>query len=153
MNYELIISRIKLNYQMITLYFISSLSYPNTLLYYTYITNNFVKYLYPLNQIPNFFIWWYGVQGRIILEKAVRFILKTIGYLNLIPMVLNLHRSFFADKTISGYIYSFILRLIWIFFALVIFMPIFFLVGLVVISWFLFPIYVILAIINPLSAL
>lgn len=98
-----------------------------------------MRSLYPLNQIPNFFIWWYAVKGRDLIYKAAETIAKIVGMLNLIPMMVNFHRPLFADVTISGRIFSLILRTVWIIFGLLVFLPAIAIILSLVAIWFMIP--------------
>ena len=61
----------------------------------------------------NFFLWWYLVKGVEVVQMIWRFWLYTFIYLKVWPMLSNLFVPLFQDKSWTGRMIAFPIRLIW----------------------------------------
>lgn len=70
----------------------------------------------------NFWIWWYYVNAGDILGDLLRFWLLILGKLNVVPMLSNLFVPLYQDYSAIGRFISFMIRLVWSFFGIAIFL-------------------------------
>ncbi len=72
-----------------------------------FLLNLFKKYFL------NFFTWWYLIKGLELVKDTVRFCMYVFVYLNVWPMLSHLFTPMFQDKSITGRIVAFPIRLSW----------------------------------------
>ncbi len=96
----------------------------------------------------NFFIWWYKIKASDIVNLARRILIYAFIYLNIWPMLSHLFVPMFQDRSITGRLVAFPIRLIWgvggLFVEIVLFVP----VTVFVAFYFALPIFLLVAIIN-----
>ena len=80
---------------------------------------------------------------------ATRLAHRYMVQLGLVPMLTSLHKPYFGDRTLSGYIFSLVLRVIWIVIGILTLVPFLFVLVSLVTAWFLLPILVIFSIFYP----
>ncbi|MFQ5493450.1 MAG: hypothetical protein ACE5DX_04795 [Candidatus Dojkabacteria bacterium] len=64
--------------------------------------------------IINFWVWWYLVRGRHVLERIVGIWNFTLGYFNVVPMLRNLFVPLYQDYSNIGIVISIPIRLVWV---------------------------------------
>jgi hypothetical protein len=65
------------------------------------------------NYIINFWIWWYIIKGQDFAKTLWRFWLFSFTYLRIGPMFANLFSPLYQDRTWTGRIIAFPIRIIW----------------------------------------
>jgi len=96
----------------------------------------------------NFWIWWYGVKLTSLFQNIYSFWSLSLSNLNILPMVSNLFVPMYQDRSFSGRLISFILRLNWIFFGSVIQFLITIPLIVLFITWVILPIACIIQILR-----
>jgi len=98
----------------------------------------------------NFFIYWYQVKLKDIIQKSILLWTNSLVKTNVIPMVTNIFTPMYQDQSIIGKFLSFITRIIWVFFGSIYQILLLIPLVVIVILWLILPVLCVVQVIRSI---